>query len=163
MIKINCYITTQDDLHKTFCQLAEKCYYANLRTNVITQNSDYTKSLDRVLWTYSKKHFIPHATDADSLPEKQPIYITDKLDNPNQADSIMFINPDKAMFLETIAKDSKLNLESFQKISLLFDDIQKIQILEIDNLLKKSPIKEFEINLFVKNQQKMWQKTPITN
>ncbi len=163
MIKINCYTTTQDDLHKTFCKLAEKCYYSNLRTSVITQNPDYTKSLDRVLWTYSKKHFIPHATDADPSPEKQPIYITDKLENHNQAESIIFINPDKAILLESTAKDSNFNIGDFQKISLLFDDTQKIRALEVNNLLKKSPIKEFEINLFVKNEQGLWQKTPIGN
>lgn len=163
MIKINCYTTTQDDLHKTFCKLAEKCYYANLRTNVITQNADYTKSLDRVLWTYSKKHFIPHATNADPSPEKQPIYITDKLENPNQAESIIFINPDKSTLLESTAKDSELNIGNFQKISLLLDDTQKISHLEINNILKKTPIKTFEINLFVKNEQGMWQKTPTEN
>ena len=163
MMNINCYTTSQDDLAKTFCQLAEKCYYSNIRTNVITHNPDYTKSLDRVLWTYSKKHFIPHATNTDPLPEKQLIYITDKLENPNNAESIIFINPTNIIINEATTKSSAVRFDQFQKIYLIFDDMQKTSATKVNEMLKKSSAKKYKINFFVKNDQGMWQKPLINN
>ena len=161
MIKISCYQTTQNQLSRTFCQLAEKCYYSDLKTNVFTTNQDYSQSLDGVLWTYSKKNFIPHATNTDPLPEKQPIYITHNIEEYNQAEIIIFINATKPIILETISKQSKIRPQNLQKILFLFDEVQKIQSSEINTLLDKSYIKDFEINSFLQTKQGSWQKTTI--
>ena len=45
------------------------------------------------LWTYSRKQFIPHGSKLDPQPEKQPIYITDELQNPNSASVLVIISP----------------------------------------------------------------------
>lgn len=161
MIKISCYQTTQNQLPKTFCQLVEKCYYSDLKTNIFTTNEDYSQSLDRVLWTYSKKHFLPHATNTDPLPEKQPIYITHNIEDYNQAEIIIFVNAAKPIILEAISRQSKIQPQNLQKILFLFDEVQNIQSSEINTLLNKSHIKDFEINSFIQTKQSSWQETPI--
>lgn len=158
MIKISCYLTTQGQLPKTFCQLAEKCYYTNLKTTVFTENEDYSNSLDRVLWTYSKKHFIPHATDKDPFPEKQPLLITNNAEKYNQSEIIFFVNAIQDTILKIIAKDSKIQLNNTQNIIFLFDEFQKIQSNEITSIMQKSYINDFIINSFSQNEKGIWDK-----
>lgn len=158
MIKINCYQTTQNQLAKTFCQLTEKCYYSNLRTNVFTENEDYSQNLDRVLWTYSKKHFIPHATSSDPLPEKQPVFITHNVNEYNQAEIIIFVNPSQKTILESFAKNSIIKSKVVQKILFIHDDIQKLHSAAINRLLEKSYINKFVISLFSQSKSGAWEK-----
>lgn len=158
MIKISCYNTTQDLLPKTFCQLAEKCYYAGLKTNVITENTDYSQSLDRVLWTYSKKHFIPHATNTDHHPEKQPILITNDLNSLSPADVTIFINTSKSVILNITSNKNTAQLQYSQKILFIFDEVQNIQTTEINAILEKSYITAFEIDSFIQDKKGKWQK-----
>ena len=114
-----------------------------------------------MLWTYSKKHFLPHATNTDPLPEKQPIYITHNIGDYNQAEIIIFVNATKPIILEAISKQSKIRPQNLQKILFLFDEVQNIQSSEINTLLNKSHIKDFEINSFIQTKQSSWQETPI--
>lgn len=157
MIKISCYQTTQNQLPKSFCQLTEKCYYSNLKTNVFTENSDYSENLDRVLWTYSKKHFIPHATCSDLQPEKQPVYITHKLKNYNQGEILMFINATQDTLLEAILQDNLFKSQIVQKILFILDDTQKMNSEAIKDLLEKSNIDNFTINAFTQTLQGAWE------
>ncbi len=157
MIKISCYKTKQDLLSKAFCQLAQKCYYSSINTCVITNNSDFTMELDRVLWTYSKKHFIPHATKQDPLPQEQPIYITHSIENPNNSKIIILVNPTEENLLELFASTSHIDPQTLEKIMIIFDDIQKIQFSEIKTLLLKTKLNDSEINLFEQSNNGLWQ------
>lgn len=157
MIKISCYQTTQEQLPKTFCKLTEKCYYSNLRTNVFTENEDYSQNLDRVLWTYSKKHFIPHATSSDPLPEKQPVYITHDLSIHTKAEIIIFINASQKTILTALSKNGIIQPKIVQKILFIFDEIQKVRSNDINNLLEKSYINDFAINSFKQTKQGAWE------
>jgi DNA polymerase IIIc chi subunit len=148
MIKISCYQTPPALLAKTFCKLAEKCYYSSKRTCVITNNNEFTRELDRVLWTYSKKHFIPHATSEDPLSEKQPVYITDSFENLSSAGIFILVNPDTEKILKLLSLDHFIHGNSVDKLLILFDDAQKIHFMDINNLINKSYIKSFEIDFF---------------
>jgi len=157
MLKISCYQTTQSQLPKAFCQITEKCYYSNLKTNVFTENHDYSENLDRVLWIYSKKHFIPHATCSDPLPEKQPVYITHELKNYNKAEILIFINTSRATLLEAISQKDLLRSTNVQKILFIFDETQKMNSNEIKLLLEKSDISNFTINAFSQTLKGSWE------
>jgi DNA polymerase-3 subunit chi len=83
---------------------------------VFTENQDYSENLDRVLWTYSKKHFIPHATCLDPMPERQPVYITHKLTNYNQSEFLIFINASRSTILEAMSQNNLFQSDVVQKI-----------------------------------------------
>ncbi len=159
MTKISCYHTLTEDLAKTFCKLTEKCYYSNSNTLVITRNDDYSKSLDRSLWTYSKKHFIPHATTEDTRSNEQPVFITTKIENPNDSEIIIFVNAHKEIILESIAKNSKINLNKINKLIFLYDETQKTQNSEIKKIIDTSQIKVSEMNFFIKSPKGLWQES----
>ena len=67
MIKVSCYKTIQEKLPRAFCMLAEKCYHNGIKIFVYTNSNEYTVELDKVLWTYSKKQFIPHGTNSMTI------------------------------------------------------------------------------------------------
>ena len=159
MIKISCYKTKQDQLAKAFCQLAQKCYYSSTNTCVITNNSNFTIDLDRVLWTYSKKHFIPHATKEDPFPQEQPIYITHSIENPNNSKIIILVNPTEDKLLQLFSKTSPLKIDIVEKIMIISDSIQQIQLSEIKALLLKTNITNSEIRLFEQLDSGLWQTT----
>jgi len=120
MTKINYYQTHNEDLVKTFCKLTEKCYYSQLNTLVLTENDSYLESLDRALWTYSKKHFITHATTKDPLPGDQSVFITTKVENPNNSEIIVVINQSKQMNLNTLIEDSPIDIIKIKNYVYLF-------------------------------------------
>ena len=120
MTKINYYQTHNEDLVKTFCKLTEKCYYSQLNTLVLTENDSYLESLDRALWTYSKKHFTTHTTTKDPLPGDQSVFITTKLENPNSSGIIVVINHSKQMNLNTLIEDSPIYIIKIKNYVYLF-------------------------------------------
>lgn len=89
--EISFYHLTTLPIQKAAPKLIEKIYYSKQKLVVICPNEDSVKSLDDGLWAYSTKHFIPHGTYKDEYKEKQPVYISLKLENPNHAEIIMTI------------------------------------------------------------------------
>ncbi|MEM6338573.1 MAG: DNA polymerase III subunit chi [Pseudomonadota bacterium] len=162
MTKISFYQTQSEDLAKTFCKISEKCYYNNLNTLVITGNEDYSNSLDKSLWTYSKKHFIPHATINDSRPSDQSILITTKPENLNSAEIIIFVNPNKQIILESISENSQILFDQITKIIFVFDETNLVQATEIKNIFDTSKIHSSETNYFIKTPKGAWQETPAS-
>ncbi|MBX7145732.1 MAG: DNA polymerase III subunit chi [Alphaproteobacteria bacterium] len=48
------------------------------------------ESLTNWLWTHDERSFLPHGNNLDGYAEHQPIWLTDKEENPNKA-NILFI------------------------------------------------------------------------
>jgi DNA polymerase-3 subunit chi len=160
MIRVSCYQTSNENLPKTFTQLAEKCFYNKLRTLVVTPNNDLITILDKVLWTYSKKHFIPHGTLSDPLPEKQPIYITNKLLNLNEAKALMFVNADESMMLDFLSntENKSSGVQNFSRVMFLFDNFTKLQSAQIKNILEKSSLTNYALECFNQGVNNEWHK-----
>jgi DNA polymerase IIIc chi subunit len=161
MTKISCYQTQADDLAKTFCKLTEKCYESGKNSVVITENTDFSNSLDRSLWTYSKKHFIPHGTTSDPRPEDHSVFITTKIENPNNSEIAIFVNPSKEIILEALTPDNQVPFLQIKKIIFLFDDTQKTQTPEISHIIATSKISKSEIQYFIKTNNGSWKETSI--
>lgn len=160
MIRISCYQTLNENLPKTFAQLAEKCFYNKLQTLVFTANKDLIATLDKVLWTYSKKHFIPHGTAYDPLPEKQPICITDQLLNINNAQVMMFVNVNETILLNFLSniEDKSARAQDFSRIMFLFDDFSRLQNIQIKNILEKSSLTNYTQECFNQGINNEWLK-----
>ena len=87
--EISFYKLTALPILKAAPKLIEKIYYSGQRLVVVAEQEDLLQSLDNVLWSYSTKHFIPHATFQDPHPNDQPIYLTHNMENPNNASIVM--------------------------------------------------------------------------
>jgi len=60
---------------------------AVMQGNVIVQSStpQNVEALNTHLWAYNPDSFLPHGSEKDGNPEQQPIWLTDRQENPNNA------------------------------------------------------------------------------
>ncbi|NRB10291.1 MAG: DNA polymerase III subunit chi [Rickettsiaceae bacterium] len=158
MTKFSCYHTISGNIISTFCQLSEKCYSNSTKLLAITYDQLLIPELDRSLWTFAKIKYIPHATNCDPMPELQPIYITDKLENPNQAEVIIFINASKQMILDLMIGEKEIKASDFKRIIFLFDNNSEIIYEEVVELITKSPITNYDLECFKQEIKGNWQK-----
>jgi DNA polymerase-3 subunit chi len=72
---------------KVIPKLVEKIYKSDFRSVIICDDSELLQKIDASLWTYSTLAFLPHGCYLDPAddPKESPIWLTSKLENPNQA------------------------------------------------------------------------------
>lgn len=135
MKQISCYQTIDNLLEKTVCLITEKCYLNNFRVIIITSDTEMQELINKVLWSYSQKQFIPHGSSLDPSPEMQPVYITtDILKNINNAKVLILVN----QFIPTTA------LLDFDRVCIIYNDDNECLFQEVSdyiNGLKTGPIK----------------------
>lgn len=143
--EVSFYCLTKLPVFKAAPKLIEKVYYSNQRLVVITPDEQSMKIIDDVLWSYSTKHFIPHATYLDDSHSDQPVYITINDENPNCANIIMSIGN----------AEIKQNAE---KLIHLFDGNDKDQLEFARNKWREYKSKDFLIIYWKQNHEGAWEK-----
>jgi DNA polymerase III subunit chi len=66
--------------------------------------------INAVLWSYGEASFLPHGSARDGNPEVQPIWLTHRDENPNNASMIVLVDGLEAE-----------DLQSFSRCADLFD------------------------------------------
>jgi len=66
-------------------QLLEKCLERGWRCAVQVGAPERVEALDQLLWTYDDASFLPHGTDRQPDPARQPILLTTSESNPGGA------------------------------------------------------------------------------
>lgn len=124
-MQINYYQANKEFLSKSFCQIVEKSFAQYAQTYVITNSSELVDMLDVVLWTYSRKNFLPHARINDPLPESQPILIL-SINNIKQDlfGNIILVNIDLEGLRLVINTFSKSKV--IEKLSIMNDETIKV-------------------------------------
>ena len=155
-MKISYYQTSSGRLIKAFCSLAEKCYYTGNKTTVLVNDQALAINLDQTLWTYSKKHFIPHALSTEQHPEKQPILISTDLEIKFPSPILMLINLSKDKVLDLLASKEKIQKYNISRCIFLNDEYaDNAQIMDI---IKKSHIGSNSFESYVQNNLGTWGK-----
>ncbi|MCC8419111.1 MAG: DNA polymerase III subunit chi [Rickettsia endosymbiont of Glossina mortisans submortisans] len=150
MQQFSIYQTSDELLLKSILLLIEKCYHSDLKSVVLTADTDQQETLNKNLWTYSRKQFIPHGSKTDSQPEKQPIYITDELQNPNNASVLIIISPiDIGKILQ-----EKEYIEAFKRIVIITDLPENLKELTVK--INKFTKQENKIDCFTQNSRGAW-------
>jgi DNA polymerase-3 subunit chi len=85
MTEVYFYHSAKFPVEKTIAKLVEKIYGLKQNIVIFCQDHNLVTIIDDLLWSYSTKTFLAHATFSDPMPEKQPIYITDKEEIPNNS------------------------------------------------------------------------------
>lgn len=142
-MQINYYKTNKEFLSKSFCQIVEKSFAQYVQTYVIANSSELVDMLDVVLWTYSRKNFLPHAKITDPLPESQPILIL-SIDNLKQDlfGNIILVNVNLEGLRSVINAFSKS--KAIEKLSVMNDETIEVSRESLLDLANKC-------NLDVKN------------
>jgi DNA polymerase-3 subunit chi len=85
MTDIGFYHLTTSPLETALPRLLEKVLASGQRAVVMAGSPERVEALNAQLWTYSQGSFLPHGSAADGHPADQPIWLTDKDENPNAA------------------------------------------------------------------------------
>lgn len=129
-MEINIYQAAEGKLVSVVIKLLEKAYASGQKSVFFSPISERIDLIDKTLWTFSTNAFIPHGSYKFGFPEKQPIYFTNKYENPNDANILAITDT-----LEI--PDSFMN--NFEKIMFIFEEMSQVEYAhEFYQVLKKN-------------------------
>lgn len=85
MTEVRFYHLQRTTLEAALPQMLEKVLERGQRAVVLLGSEQRVEALANHLWTYRENSFLPHGTARDGRPELQPIWLTDRDENPNGA------------------------------------------------------------------------------
>ncbi|MFG1291366.1 DNA polymerase III subunit chi [Xanthobacter versatilis] len=85
MTEILFYHLERRPLEQVLPTLLEKSLERGWRCVVQCGSAERRDALDAHLWTYNEASFLPHGTEAQPVPERQPVLIATTEANPNGA------------------------------------------------------------------------------
>ena len=127
-LKINFISTTDENPIKALCRILEQKYLEQNFMILRTNSEDLQEEINEVLWTFSKKSFIPHGSKFDEQPEKHNIYITTGGEIPNSATILILYN---------LFKFNNYDIKYFKEIILVFDNNDSLIVNEAREFYKK--------------------------
>ncbi|MDA0782295.1 MAG: DNA polymerase III subunit chi [Rickettsiales bacterium] len=141
MTMINFYHLTKLPVGKALPKLLEKAIMADKRVMVQLTDDIRVEQLNKEMWTYTTKFFLPHGAKGDGFEDEQPIYLTASNENANGATILAMV--------ENATID---NLNDFEKCIYMFDGNDESQ-------LKAARVhwKEFKS---IGHEVTYWQQTP---
>ena len=144
--QVNFYKLTKDSLEKILPRLMEKIYISGKKAVILSASSERVEHLNYCLWTYTPLSFLPHGSALDECASEQPIWLTDTLERPNDAEVLIVT--------EGVALDLSL---AFQKVLCLFSGHNKTECLQASALYEQSK-KQGISTVFWEQQMKGWEK-----
>ncbi len=85
MTQVGFYHLLRLPLEQALPRLLEKALAAGLRVVVLAGSAERVAYLDDRLWTYADESWLPHGSARDGDAESQPVWLTDREENPNGA------------------------------------------------------------------------------
>lgn len=111
MREIRFYHLQRSSLEAALPALLGKALQGGRKILVKTDTAGRRESLNEHLWAYRPESFLPHGSEKDGNAALQPIWITEKDENPNGADLLILI--DGARFEPALQKAFPLCCEIF--------------------------------------------------
>lgn len=92
MAEIGFYHLLTTPLERALPKLLERARAAGHRIVVRAASAERVAQLDTLLWTYEEASFLPHGSTRDGNAAAQPIWLTERDENPNQATMLVMID-----------------------------------------------------------------------
>ncbi len=89
MTEVRFYHMERSGIEQVLPGLIVKALEGGHRILVKAANDKEVERLNEHLWVYNPDSFIPHGAKKDGFAEKQPVWLTDKDENPNGADVLI--------------------------------------------------------------------------
>jgi|GEM_PF-2294036 len=144
MSKISFYQVMNGEVIKFSCQLLEKCFQNQIHTFVQVIDEISATKLDRALWTFAQKSFIPHAMETDPMPSMQPIYISSNDKCPIDAKGLMLIGVDR------------LDVKDFERVMVMLDGTLVYEVKKAANLMESFKDLGHEVEYYLQNSKGTW-------
>lgn len=92
MTEISFYHLTLSNIESALPKLLERVIASGKRALVRVESEERVSILNSILWTYDQSSFLPHGTIKEGQAESQPIWITEKYENPNESDVLVVLD-----------------------------------------------------------------------
>jgi DNA polymerase III subunit chi len=104
-VEINFY-QADETVIKSLAPLLLKILAEEKKALIFCKNAAQIKAIDDSLWSYGRNKFIPHITifDTGFVMDRQPILISDKEENANNADYLIFFDLPSDQFLSSFGR-----------------------------------------------------------
>ena len=119
MAEVWFYQLGETGLDRALPELLEKTLVRRWKAVVRAASRERVEHLDGWLWTWRDDSFLPHGTDEQPAPERQPVLLTTGSGNPNGA---------QALFLVDGAEPG--DLEGYERCVILFDGADEAALAE---------------------------------
>jgi DNA polymerase-3 subunit chi len=90
--EIGFYHLTSTALDRALPRLLERARAQGYRIIVRAGSAERIEHLNAVLWTYDEASFLPHGSGRDGNAAVQPIWLTERDDNPNGASMLVLVD-----------------------------------------------------------------------
>jgi len=84
-MRVDFYHLQSSPLERALPQLLDRILKTGQRAVVMAASEERVEALANMLWTYDPNSWLPHGTTKDGAAEQQPIWLTDREENPNGA------------------------------------------------------------------------------
>ena len=128
--------------------LLERAYDEGKRALVRAPSEEMVAALNDRLWTYDDASFLPHGAAGDGGPMTQPIFLTDKVENPNAATMLVLLAG-----AETSPGDA-----AFDLIVRLFDGRDQDAIAEARHEWKRLKDEGFTLSYWREGDEGGWER-----
>ena len=92
MAEIGFYHLLATPLERALPRLLAQALSRGYRIVVRAASPERIEHLNAVLWTYDDASFLPHGSARDGNAASQPIWLTDRVENPNGATMLVLID-----------------------------------------------------------------------
>lgn len=147
MTEIRFYHLQKQTLDQALPLILEKVFDAKKKAVVrLTDNKEVARMND-ILWTHKPHSFLPHGSIKNGYSELQPIWLTDKSENPNQADTLILTQG-------CIEED----LSPYNLCCEILDGLNGTAIQHARQRWKKYKDQGFEVTYWYQNENGRWDK-----
>ena len=104
MAEIGFYHLLTTPLERALPRLLERARAQDYRIVVRAASAERIDHLNAILWTYDEASFLAHGSARDGNPASQPIWLSDREDNPNDATMLVLLDGVEAADLASFAR-----------------------------------------------------------
>lgn len=151
MTEVSFYHLQVQPLERALPKLLERALAAGFRVVVRVGTSERAEALAALLWTYDSNAFLPHGAERDGDAELQPIWITEKDENPNRADML---------FLTDGAGSDQM--ESFRRCLDLFDGNDADAVTAARDRWKAAKAQGFTLTYWRQSESGAWSQAALS-
>jgi DNA polymerase-3 subunit chi len=108
LAEVGFYHLLSTPLERALPRLLERAWSQGHRIVVRAASVERVEYLSAALWTYEEAAFLPHGSVRDGNPGRQPIWLTDRDENPNGASTLVLVDGLEAADLDAFARCADL-------------------------------------------------------
>ena len=108
MTEVGFYHLLTTSLERALPRLLDRAWSQGYRVVVRAASAEKVEHLNAALWRFEESSFLPHGSARDGNAEMQPIWLTHRDENPNNASMIVVVDNLDPEYLQFFARCADL-------------------------------------------------------